>query len=356
MKFYLTLLTSSLILITNCLYAQDTKLVRQPDISQDKIVFTYGNDLWTVDHDGGEAQRLTSFPGSEVHPNFSPDGQWVAFTGQYDGNTDVYVVPTDGGEPKRLTWHPGNDIVRGWTPDGNRVIFESGRTSAPVPYGKFWTIGVNESFPEPMAIPRGHRGDFSPEGNFFAYQQIDQSDDEWRNYRGGQNRPIWVMDMSDYTIDKLPWDGSNDQNPVWIDDTIYFMSDRDFAMNVYAYDRSGEELTQLTSHDNYDVKELSGGAGMLVYELGGSIYKLDPQNGSPQKVSISVSGDFPWARPHWENVGDQITNAELSPTGVRALVQARGEIFTIPTEKRRLSQPNKQLGGSRSPPCMESRW
>lgn len=315
------------------LQAQKTKLVRQPDISNGKIVFAYGNDLWTVDADGGEASRLTSFQGSETHPNFSPDGQMVAFTGEYDGNTDVYIVPVEGGEPKRLTWHPGNDIVRGWTPDGQNVIFESGRTGAPVPYGKFWTVSLDGVFPEALPIPRGHRGDFSPEGHYFAYQQIDQSDEEWRNYRGGQNRPIWVMDMSDYTIEKLPWNNSNDQNPVWLDDTIYFMSDRDYAMNVYAYNRSTEELNQLTNHDEYDVKELSGGDDMLVYELGGSIYKLNPENGTPQKVSITVKGDFPWARPHWEEVGDYITNAELSPTGVRAVVQARGEIFTIPTKK-----------------------
>lgn len=326
-------LTLTLLFFSQSLQAQETKLVRQPDISDSKIVFAYGNDLWTVGHNGGEASRLTSFQGSESHPNFSPGGKMVAFTGQYDGNTDVYVVPVEGGEPKRLTWHPGNDVVRGWTPDGENVIFESGRTGAPVPVGKFWKVSLDGTFPEALPIPRGHKGDFSPDGNYFAYQQIDQSDEEWRNYRGGQNRPIWVMDMSSYSIDKLPWDNSNDQNPVWMDDTIYFMSDRNFAMNVYAYNRSSEELTQLTNHTDYDVKELSGGGGMLVYELGGSIYKLNSENGSPEKVSISVKGDFPWARPHWEEVGDQITNAELSPTGVRAVVQARGEIFTIPTEK-----------------------
>lgn len=319
--------------ITQSLQAQETKLVRQPDISNGNIVFTYGNDVWIVADEGGEARRLTSFQGSETNPKISPDGSTIAFTGQYDGNTDVFIVPTGGGQPQRLTWHPGDDIVRGWMPDGESVIFESGRTGAPVSVGKFWKIAVDGSFPEALPIPRVHRGDFSPGGDYFAYQQVNLNDAEWRNYRGGQARPIWLMDMSDYSIDKLPWEGSNDQNPSWMGDQIYFMSDRDYAMNVYSYDTDSEEVEQLTHYGEYDVKELSAGDGMLVYEYGGSIYTLDPHNGTPKKVSIHVNGDFPWARPHWEDVGSQITNAELSPTGVRAVVQARGEIFTIPTEK-----------------------
>lgn len=324
---------STFFFLFQSLNAQETKLVRQPDIADGNIVFTYGNDLWIVGSDGGDARRLTSFRGSETHPNFSPDGKHIAFTGQYDGNTDVYIVSTEGGEPQRLTWHPDNDVVRGWSPDGQHVIFESSRTGAPVSVGKFWKVSREGTFPEALPIPRGHRGDYSPDGNYFAYQQINQSDEEWRNYRGGQTRPIWVINMQDYTLDKLPWDGSNDQNPSWMGDKIYFMSDRNYAMNVYSYDRTTNELEQLTNHAEYDVKELSTGDGMLVYEYGGSIYKLDPESGNPEHVSITVNGDFPWARPHWEDVGNQITNAELSPTGVRAVVQARGEIFTIPTEK-----------------------
>ncbi|HKL17320.1 MAG TPA: hypothetical protein VJ905_00055, partial [Halalkalibaculum sp.] len=230
-------------LITSLVHAQDTRLVRQPDISDSQIVFTYANDIWITSLDGGEANRLTSFQGSEANPNFSPDGNMVAFTGEYDGNTDVYVVPVEGGEPKRLTWHPGDDDVRGWTPDGEEVIFASGRTSAPVPYNKFWSVSLEGTFPEALPVPRVHKGQFSPNGKRFAYQQIDLSDDEWRNYRGGQARPIWVMNMSDHSITKLPWDGSNDQDPVWIGGTIYFLSDRDHTMNIFAYNTSTQELS-----------------------------------------------------------------------------------------------------------------
>jgi len=320
-------------LITSLVHAQDTRLVRQPDISDSQIVFTYANDIWITSLDGGEANRLTSFQGSEANPNFSPDGNMVAFTGEYDGNTDVYVVPVEGGEPKRLTWHPGDDDVRGWTPDGEEVIFASGRTSAPVPYNKFWSVSLEGTFPEALPVPRVHKGQFSPNGKRFAYQQIDLSDDEWRNYRGGQARPIWVMNMSDHSITKLPWDGSNDQDPVWIGETIYFLSDRDHTMNIFAYNTSTQELSQVTEYTEFDVKELNSGGGQLVYENAGFIHKYNPETGAGSKVSVTVKGDFPWARPHWEDVGNQITNASLSPTGVRALVQARGEIFTIPTEK-----------------------
>jgi tricorn protease len=346
MKFSTFITTLLLLFLMQTLQAQDTKLVRQPDITGNTIVFAYGNDLWTVSGNGGDASRLTSFQGSEMHPEFSPDGRMVAFTGQYDGNTDVYVVPTQGGEPKRLTWHPGSDMVRGWSPEGQSVIFESGRTGAPVPVGKFWSVSLDGTFPEALPIPRGHHGGYSSDGNRFAYQQIAQSDEEWRNYRGGQTRPIWVMDMSDYSINKLPWDGSNDKNPVWVDDKIYFMSDRNLAMNVYGYDESSGAVNQITDHSEYDVKELSSGAGMLVYEQGGSIYKMDPENGNAEKLDINVKGDFPWARPHWEDVGNQITNAELSPSGVRAVVQARGEIFTIPTDKGDYRNLTKSSGAA----------
>lgn len=333
MKLYTLLALLALTMLIDPALSQDTRLVRQPDISETNIVFTYANDIWIVNQNGGSARRITSFQGVESNPCFSPDGKMVAFTGEYDGNLDVYVVPAEGGTPERLTWHPGSDIVRGWSADGAQVIFASGRTSAPVPYDRFWKVSLNGGLPEALPIPRVHKGQFSPDGDYFAYQQINLSDDEWRNYRGGQARPIWLMDMNDYSVTELPWNGSNDQNPVWIDDTIYFLSDRDHAMNIYSYDLSEKELNQVTSYAEYDVKELSSGGGLLVYEYGGFIYKLDPQTGNDQKVSVSVKGDFPWARPHWENVGKQITNASLSPNGVRALVQARGEIFTLPTDK-----------------------
>ncbi|MCH6550780.1 MAG: PDZ domain-containing protein [Planctomycetes bacterium] len=311
----------------------ETQLLRQPDVSDEHVVFAYAADLWVVGRDGGSARRLTSFQGVEGAPKLSPDGALVAFTGQYDGNTDVYVVPVEGGEPRRLTWHPGADLARGWTNDGRHVVFASGRTSAPVPYSKLWTISLDGGFPDPMPMPRAWRGQFSPDGKEFAYEPIQSWETEWRNYRGGQNKPIWVLDLADHSVQKLPWDGSNDHDPVYVDETIYFLSDRDYAVNVWAYHPDTRKLEQLTHFKDFDARSLEAGGGVLVFEQAGYIHLLDPDMQYERTIPITVRGDFPWARPHWEDVADRMTNGHLSPPGKRAVFEARGEIFTVPAEK-----------------------
>ncbi len=310
-----------------------TRLLRHPTVSESHVAFAYANDLWIVSRDGGEARRVTSHPGTESHPHFSPDGRWIAFSAEYEGDEDVYVVSADGGEPRRLTWRPGSDEARGWTPDGSRVLFVSGRRSAPVPYDRFFTVPPEGGLPEPLPLPRGVAGAFSPDGARFAYQPIDLSDEEWRNYRGGQIRPVWVVETGDWSLEKLPWDReSANVDPVWMGETIYFLSDRDFTMNLYGYDTGTGELRQLTRHGRFDVKNLDAGGGAVVYEQGGWLHLFDPESGESRRLEITVSGDFPWARPHWEEVGDMVTGAALSPTGVRALFQARGDVFTVPAE------------------------
>ncbi|MFQ5768070.1 MAG: protease, partial [Acidobacteriota bacterium] len=313
--------------------ADSTRLLRQPDVSRDRIVFAHGGDLWTVGRSGGAARRLTSFPGVESEPRFSPDGRRVAFTGRYDGNTDVYVVPVEGGEPRRLTYHPGPDFCRGWTPDGAAVVFASGRTGAPIPYPRFWIIPIGGGFPRPMAMPRAWYGEFSPDGAQFAYQEVQHWETEFRNYRGGQNKPIWILRLSHLSLSKVPWDGANDSQPVWIGDTIYFLSDRDFAVNVWAYDTKNSRVRQLTHFRTYDARDLQAGAGALVFEQAGVLHLLEPATGRQETVPITVRGDFSWARPHWEDVSKLMSHPFLSPTGKRALFEARGDIFTVPAEK-----------------------
>lgn len=314
------------------LSAQGTRLLRYPDISDSKIVFSYANDLWTVDKNGGTAQRLTSFQGTETYPKFSPDGKTIAFTGSYNGNADVYIIPTEGGTPKRLTWHPGADIVCGWGNDG-KVVFTSDRESAPGGNTKLWKIGINDALPQALPMPRAFRGSYSPDGKSFAYELNIRWDVEWRNYRGGQNKPIWILDLQNYGLKKIPFTNSHDMEPLWIGNKIYFLSDRDYGMNVWSYDTQNEKVDQLTFLSEFDIKNLSGNSKGLIYEYGGDLYTLDPATKTSKKLSIEVKADFPWAEPKWINAAPILANASLSPSGQRALFEARGEIITVPLKK-----------------------
>jgi len=310
-----------------------TRLLRNPALSATSIAFEYANDIWVSPRDGGDARRITSFQGQETNPSFSPDGLWLAFSAQYGGNTDVYVVPSAGGEPRRLTWHPGADAVRGWTPDGRRVVFASSRTNAPSGV-KFWTVGLEEDLPQALPMPRAYQGSFSPDGRRFAYRMPNSWDEEWRNYRGGQNRPIWILDMDDYDLEEIrPWDNSEDSQPVWVGQTVYFLSDRDWAVNIWGYDTGSKQLRQLTRFTDFDVKALGTDGRTLVFEHGGWIHTLDPASGQTREIDIRVRGDFPWLMASWEDVGNRLTNAVLSATGKRAAFEARGDVFTVPAEQ-----------------------
>ena len=311
-----------------------TLLLRQPSVSDKSIAFAYANNIWVVDRSGGDARRITSFGGQTSDPKLSPDGKWVAFTGQYGGNSSVYVVPVEGGEARRLTWHPAGSEVTGWTPDGRRVVFTSGRNSAPSGgITKFWTVAVEGGAETPMAIPRGSDGQYSPDGSKFAYVMPNFWDPEWRNYRGGQARPLWIARLDNLEIESPSWSGSRDVSPAWLGDTVYFLSDRDFLMNIWAYNTRTRQTTQVTKFTDYDLKSLSAGGGVLVFEQGGRIHLFDPKAGKATAVNITVRGDFPWMEPQWKPIANLIFNASLSPTGKRAVIEARGDIFTVPAEK-----------------------
>jgi tricorn protease len=311
-----------------------TKMLRSPAISATHIAFAYANNIWIVDKQGGTARRLTSFQGQTSNPNFSPDGQTIAFTGEYAGNADVYTVPAEGGEPRRLTWHPGNDAVQGWTPDGKSIIFASGRaTWAPNAAPRFWTVPADGGVEEPMPLPRAYQGKVSPDGAKIAYRMNNSWDEERRNYRGGQNRPIWIVDLKTYDLASPPWTDSFDKDPVWLGETVYFLSDRDGVHNVWSFEPRSKKLAQVTKFTDFDVKALNSGSGMIVFEQGGEVHTLDPKSGRSTVVNIRAAGDFPWMMPRWEDVTARMTNIALSPTGRRVVAEARGEIFTIPAEK-----------------------
>jgi len=322
--------------------AQGTRLLRQPTVSRDQIAFEYGGDLWIVSRAGGQARRLTSTPGAEADPHFSPDGNQIAFTSTVAGNTDVYVMPAAGGDPKRLTYHPALDAVRGWSADGRRVIFASDRESAPHAHFRMWSIDLQSGMPEPLPMPRAYTGVFSPDGRRFAYEEFslamfpawsENQASQWRHYRGGRTHPIRVMNLSDYSVEALPWTNSNDSDPMWIGNTVYFLSDRGHTVNLFSYRVDTKALSQLTRYDDFDIKSASGGPDAVVYEQAGYIYLLDTKSSQPKRVAIEVSGDFPWARTQFKKVASMIRSASLSPTGVRAAFEARGDIFTVPAEK-----------------------
>ncbi|HEV8369936.1 MAG TPA: PDZ domain-containing protein [Pyrinomonadaceae bacterium] len=329
------------LLISATVNAQGTRLLRHPTVNRDSIAFEYAGDVWIVSRSGGQARRLTATPGAEIDPYFSPDGSQIAFTATVAGNTDVFVVPTTGGDPKRLTFHPGLDRARGWTPDGRRVIFASNRTSAPQQsYFRLWSISVEGGFPDPLPMPRAFSAAYSADGKRIAYDELTTAfipdwyeTSMWRHYRGGRTHPIAIMNLADYSLEKIPWSNSNDTIPMWIGNTVYFLSDRNYTVNLFSYRVDTKQLTQLTRHDDFDVMTASAGSDAVVYEQAGYIYLVDAGSGRARKLDIQVTGDLPWARPQFKKVVSMIRNSALSPTGIRAAFEARGEIFTVPTDK-----------------------
>jgi len=311
----------------------ETRLLRQPDISTDSVVFVYAEDLWIVPRAGGEARRLTSHPGDELYPKFSPDGKWIAFTGEYDGNADVYVMPSEGGEPRRLTYHPANDMVLGWTSDSKKVLFRSSRAStASQATTRLFEVPIGGGFEEMLQVPRASLTSFSPDGEKIAYNPTSQEFRTWKRYRGGWTNYIGIYDLKRNTYDELPRSGALDQFPMWRGNAVYFISDREGVMNLYRYDFGSKQTKKLTNYTEYDIKWPSLGADSIVYENGGLLYTYDIASGKVSHIPITVSSDLVDARPEIKNVSNLIRSFELSPTGVRALVEARGDIFTIPAE------------------------
>ena len=328
------LLLCGLCLSATLLTAQGTRLLRQPTISSKYIVFVYADDLWRVDRDGGDAERLTSHEGTESFPHFSPDGSMVAFSAQYDGNTDVFVVNTEGGEPRRLTYHPDAEVVQGWTPDGKQILFRSGRAGAPTMINHFYTIGFEGGNETKLPIPQASFGEISEDGNFVAYTPITSWDPEWRNYRGGQALPIWIMNLKDNSLVQTPQtDRERHLDPVWYKGDVYFLSERDYANNVWKFNPTTKDLKQISFHKDFDCKSIDACADRIVYEQAGFLHVYDPSVNKAKQLIVNVKGDFNWARPRWKDApATDLLNASLSPTGQRALFEYRGDIFTVPKE------------------------
>jgi tricorn protease len=306
-------------------------LLRHPTVSVKQIVFVYGGDLWSVAKEGGAAQRLTAGDGRASVPVFSPDGSRIAFTGTYDGNPDVYVIPATGGTARRLTFHPSADHVSGWSPDGKRILFASRRNSAD--YSQLYTVSCEGGFPTELPLPIAAEGSYSPDGKELAYVPLDHAFDIWKRYRGGRTSPIWIAKLSDSSVTPIPRDNSNDFNPMWVGDRVFFLSDRHGPISLLSYDTNSKSVKVALKNDGLDFKSASAGPDSLVIEQFGAIWLYDLQSGAAHKVDIRISGDLPQLRPHFINVAGRIANADISPGGSRAAFEARGEIFTVPREK-----------------------
>jgi tricorn protease len=317
--------------------AEGPLLLQKPTLSRTQIAFAYAGELWSVPREGGEARLLTSGGGTKSNPVFSPDGSMIAFTGDYDGNVDVYVMPSGGGVPRRLTHHPAADDVIGWTPDGQQVLFRSPRNHY-AGHDQLFTVSVKGGLPHELPLPMAEFGSFSPDGGSIAYVPADNgrrgSFTAWKHYRGGLAPKIWVTNLSTLNMVEVPREASNnDDNPMWVGDKIYFLSDRNGPFSLFAYDPKTNKVEQALPSNGADIKAASAGPGGIVYEQLGSLGLFDPASGKAKAVSINVPADLPNVRPHFRKVEHDINTANLSPSGARAVFEAHGEILTVPAEK-----------------------
>ncbi len=317
-------------------FADDTRavtlLLQSQTVSARHVVFVYAGDLWIVERSGGVARHLTTDAGLETNPRLSPDGQWVAYSGQYDGNTDVYVLPTTGGTPKRLTWHPGRDTVRDWHPDGERVLFSSSRASGPG-ISRLFVVNRAQTTPEPLAIPRATHAAYSADARHVVYTPISDAFGSWKRYRGGRVNKVWIYDTTNHDVEEVPHVNASDTYPVFAGKSVYFASDRDGHMNLFRYQpKSKQSLTQITRFTDYDIRSVSAGGGAIAFEQAGAIHLLDPTDDSVKRLRIQVVSDGLASRPRWQTVKGHVRSGRISPNGKRALFEARGEILTVPRE------------------------
>ncbi len=316
--------------------AEPTLMLRQPAVSRDHLAFVYAGDLWLADRSGGNARRLTSHAASEFAPRFSPDGKSIAFSASYDGNTDVYVIGLDGGAPKRLTWHPSPDVVSGWSPDGKRVLFASPREVLNNRSNQLYEVSVDGGYERQVMKAVAYEGAWSADGKQLAFRPWRAAyvaESGWRQSRGGTTPPVWIMDMASQKWQQIPHVNASDSAPVWAGGEVVFISDRaDGAANLFAFNPATQSLRQLTHETQWDVRSVDAFGTTLVYESGGRLKQIELSGGEPRALDIQLASTAPQARTQWKDAGKAITSARLSATGKRAVVSARGEVFTVPVK------------------------
>jgi len=314
-------------------------MLRYPDVCADKVVFVYANDLWVVDREGGQASPLASPPGTESSPKFSPDGKWIAFGGNYDGNRDLYVIPVGGGVPRRVTHHPAGENLCDWTADG-RLLFSAGGYQGLGPMPKLFCVSPEGGLPNALPVPYGAAGAISPDGAWLAYTPHTRDQRSWKRYRGGMATDIWLFHLHEHQSRKITrWEGT-DTRPMWQGDKLYYLSDRgsENKLNIWVYDVKAGSRKQVTFFDSYDIKWPSigpgpRGAGEIVFQYGAGLWLLALDTGRTREIEVSVPCAQPTLRPITRNAAEFMQSWEISPTGKRAVVQARGDVWTLPAEK-----------------------
>jgi tricorn protease len=345
---------------------EETRLLRFPAIHGDQVVFTYAGDLYTVSTEGGVARKLTSHDGYEMFARFSPDGNTIAFTGQYDGNTEVYLMPAQGGIPTRLTWTATlgrddvadrmgpNNIVIGWKHSGNEIVMRSRMRSYNSFIGQLFSVALDGGLPQQLPVPRGGFCSFSPDDSKMAYNRVFREFRTWKRYRGGMADDIWVYDFNTNKIENITENPAQDIIPMWHGDNIYFLSDRDDLkrMNLFVYNTVSMETRQLTHYAEFDIKFPSLGNDAIVFENGGYLYRFDLATESTTKIPVVILEDFAQVRGGIASLSDKVSNFEIAPDGNRALFGARGEIFTVPVK----NGPTRNLTGTPGIHERNSKW
>ncbi len=332
-RLVLSVLSGSLIAAAPAAAQIDARMLRQPDVSATQIAFVYAGDIWVAPKQGGVAVRLSSPRGEESFPRFAPDGKTLAYSANYDGNTDVYTVPVQGGDPSRLTWHPMTDRVLDWHPDGTRVLFASSRESGRQRYSQFYLVAATGGPAEKLAVPYGEFATYSPDGKQIAYLPQSQAFRTWKRYRGGWAPDVWTFDLATKASANVTASDANDEHPMWHGDTLYFLSDRgaNQRANIWARDKGGA-VRQVTQFADFDVTFPALGPQDIVFEAGGRLYLLNLATEKASEVAIQVVTDRTTLKPRSESVAELIREAAPSPTGRRAVFQARGDVFTVPAE------------------------
>ena len=320
----------------------DARLMRYPDINKNQIAFVYAGDIWSVDANGGEARRLTSHPGMELFPKISPDGKWIAFSGEYSGSRQIFVMPSNGGTPRQLTFYNSvgvmpprggfDDVPLDWTSDSKNILIRANRTPFGDRNGKYFMVSLDGGLEKPLPIVNGGFAALSPDDKKICFTPVDREFRTWKRYKGGRATDLWIYDLDKNTSEQITDFKGTDQLPVWFGDNIYFASDRDLKLNIYQYNTTTKDLKQMTKHADFDCMWPSGGNGQMVYENGGFLYKLNLQSGKEEKVTVNIHFDNPNIIPYYKNVKDFVQAFEISPTGKRALISARGDIFSVPAE------------------------